>query len=387
MSARGSIRLIFADHGPDDECPWRFDAVTSPDDWKVLKMRLTRQSGPAASSAEAGLTVVPDIGNSEILLQAAAKLASPCLTIPNRERLFDSLKVQFKGRKPKAENALLAALIQHILPAPGAEDIHSYIANRSSKDIEDAGPTDLSNPEVLEAIRHIADESDIGDIQKYASAHSAASSSRSGGHALPHHSTPSSSSSLVPNIVQMSEVTTDANMSLDRLRISFATGTRVLSLPRAVAPSVEGVLYSGSLAPLPLRTAECVTETLLVRFSRLHSAALPGHGAGTSQPLARNAPSTWGSLQSQSPDNDLCAAASKGWKGVQGRRSSSSSRSISNNSIRKPWGRECGQQGVQNKLKHIFVQAWCELPKAHHIKMFAAVCLNVCGSMCQVLCT
>jgi hypothetical protein len=217
-SARGNIRLIFADPGPEDECPWRFDAVTSFDDWKVLKVKLTRQSGPAASSAEAGLTVVPDVGDSETLLQAAAKLAFPSMTIPNLERLFDTLKVQFKGRKPRAENALLAALIQHILPASSAEDIRSYIAKRNSKDIEDAGPTDLSKPEVLEAIRHIADERDIGDIQKYASAHSAASSSSSGGHAAPHHSAPSSSSGRVPNIAQMSQVTVDANMSIDRLR-------------------------------------------------------------------------------------------------------------------------------------------------------------------------
>lgn len=268
---RDNPLLVFDDPGPDDLCPWRFDAVKDLGEWRVYKLRLTRPLLSAASTGEVGLAIRPESGTSESLLEAAARLAFPSMTVPLLERLFDELKVKYTGRKPKAENSLLSALIQHALPESTPEDIRSIIAQRNNKVIEHGLPSDLSNPDIFDAISGLACEQDLEDMEKYVKAHAAACSGRGGGQPASSGSggAGASSSARLPNptpagVPEVSVMTADSlrpflpqvqgcSLTLEqkwhtRWKVCYLQGQPTFSFSRVYNPDTPGACEAAAMA-------------------------------------------------------------------------------------------------------------------------------------------
>lgn len=146
------------------ERPYEFVVIDDICDSRVLKLRLVNpMQSPGAEIGCEGLALTRD-GAPQPVLQAAAQLAFPTLTVPMLDRLFDKLQVEHTGKKPKAENSLLNALIRHVLPDLGLNDVRAIISRRNKKDLE-ACTSDLADPAVFEQIRHTAWEGDIGEMQ------------------------------------------------------------------------------------------------------------------------------------------------------------------------------------------------------------------------------
>ena len=114
---------------------------------------------------ERGLVLTAD-GAAETLLQGAARLSFPNMTVPMLDKLHKHLEVPIVGRRPTSENALLLALIQHALPGIEIEVVRAIIARRNKKELEECS-SELADPGVLELIAHIAAPEDVQDIRDY----------------------------------------------------------------------------------------------------------------------------------------------------------------------------------------------------------------------------
>ena len=145
---------------------WEFGAIEDLGKWKVLKMRLTTPPPEAGERVTArGLVLTAD-GAAETLLQGAARLSFPNMTVPMLDKLHKHLEVPIVGRRPTSENALLLALIQHALPGIEIEEVRAIIARRNKKELEECS-SELADPGVLELIAHIAAPEDVQDIRDY----------------------------------------------------------------------------------------------------------------------------------------------------------------------------------------------------------------------------
>jgi hypothetical protein len=145
---------------------WEFGAVEDLSKWKVLKMRLTTHPHAAGERVIARGLVLTTDGAAETLLQGAARLSFPNMTVPMLDKLHKYLEVPIVGRRPTSENALLLALIQHALPGIEIEEVRAIIKRRNKKELEECS-SELSDPGVLELIQHIAAPEDVQDIREY----------------------------------------------------------------------------------------------------------------------------------------------------------------------------------------------------------------------------
>ena len=112
-----------------------------------------------------GLVLTAD-GAAETLLQGAARLSFPNMTVPMLDKLHRRLAAPIVGRRPTSENGLLLALIQHALPGIVIEEVRAIIARRSKKELEEC-TSELADPGVLELIQHIAAPEDVQDMRDY----------------------------------------------------------------------------------------------------------------------------------------------------------------------------------------------------------------------------